>query len=286
MQASGQSSKPLLLVIIGLILGASLGLGSGYAIFYPLLVRQNNQSVEDRVREVEDGLATMNAQMANLNSSIADIKGSLGTILILSQTVNALGTRLAALEISMSQVNGRIAGLDEDMGTLEEDFAALQADWVEALGGFSDVKSEFQAVNTRIDDAQDKVSQTLAGGRLSAYLAYLPQANVAVLTDALHAVLMAENAVYSAWARAYGEATAKILLTPVLDGKMGKMVWNRVAVTKVSGNVYQVRLETYTGLEFAAAGVTVPKIRLEARANVNVVTGELAAFSWAVVDIV
>jgi len=285
MQA-GQSSKPLLLVIIGLILGASLGLGSGYAIFYPQLVRQNNQTIEDRILEVEDSLAAMNAQMANLNRSISDITGSLGTILILSQTVNALGTRLAALEISMSQVDGRIAGLDEDMGTLSEDFEALQADWVEALGGLSDVNAEFQAMNARIDEAQDKVSQALAVGRFSAYLANLPQASVVVLTDGLHSVLMAENAVYSAWARAYGETTAKILLTPVLDGKMGKMVWNRVAVTLVSGNVYQVHLETYTGLDFAAAGVTVPKIRLEARANVNVATGEVASFSWSVVDIV
>jgi len=297
---SGPSSKPLLLVVIGLILGASLGLGSGYAIFYPQLIRESNQSIEDRIRGVEESLAAMDAQIGELDTSIGEITGSLGTVLLLSQSVNTLGGRITALEGSMSQVSGRVAaleasvgqanersaGLEADMASIVESFAAFQADWSEALDDIRVVEEEFQAVNLRVADVQDRVSQSLAVTRLTAYLANPAQANVAVLTDALHSVLMAENAVYSAWAKAYGEATAKILLTPVVDGMMGRMVWNRVSVTLVSVNVYQVRLETYTGLEFTAAGVTVPKIRLEARANVNVVTGEVSTFSWSVVDIV
>jgi len=297
---SGPSSKPLLLVIIGLILGASLGLGSGYAILYPQLIRESNQSIEDRIQELEDSLSAMDAQIGNLNGSIDEIKGSLGTILLLSQSVNTLGGRITALEGSMNQVNGkvtaleasvnqansRVTGLEDDVGSLGESFAAFQEDWSEALGGLSDVEEGFQAVNAQVAEVQDRVSQTLAVGRLTTYMANPAQANVAVLTDALHSVLMAENAVYAAWARAYGETTAKILLTPVLDGMMGGLVWNRVSVSVAGGNVYQVRLETYTGLDFTAAGVTVPKIRLEARANVNVLTGEVASFSWSVVDIV
>ena len=52
MQSSVSVSKPLALVVIGLIIGVSLGLGSGYAVFYPDMVKQRNKTVEERVNDV------------------------------------------------------------------------------------------------------------------------------------------------------------------------------------------------------------------------------------------
>lgn len=299
MQAS-TSSKPLALVLIGLVLGASLGLGSGYAVFYPQMVRDSNKSIEDRLQEMEEGLDQMNVQMTRLNKSIEDIQGSLGSIMGLTDSMTTLGNRILALEVSLSQMNGKInsiesrvntltgdySDLEADLGDLQEDINALQADWAQALAGFGGVQEQFQAVDAKVVDVQEKVSQSIAFERFRAWMGNPSQANVASLTDMVHSVLMAENAAYSNWAKAYGETTAKILLTPELDGKMGKIVWNKVSVAKVSGSVYQVRLETYTSLEFAAASVTVPKLKLEARANVNTATGEVASFSWTIVDII
>jgi TolA-binding protein len=299
MQAT-TSSKPLALVIIGLILGASLGLGSGYAVFYPQMVRDSNKSIEDRLQEMEDGLDQMGVQMVRLNSSIGDIQGSLGSIMGLTESMNTLNNRILTLEATLSQVNGKINGLEGkvntltgeytslegDLSSLQDDIEGLQAEFTDAMAGFGSVQEQFQAVDAKVLDVQEKVSQDTAYERFRAWMGNPSSANVASLTDMVHSVLMAENSAYSTWAKAYGETTAKILLTPVLDGKMGKIVWNRVSVAKVSGSVYQVRLETYTSLEFSAASVTVPKLKLEARANVNPVTGEVASFSWTVVDII
>ncbi|HUV33907.1 MAG TPA: hypothetical protein VMW22_03190 [Candidatus Desulfaltia sp.] len=298
MQAS--SSKPLALVLIGLILGASLGLGSGYAVFYPQMVRDSNRSIEDRIQEMEDGLDQVNAHLTRLNASIGDVQRSLGSIMGLTDSMAILGNRILALEVSLSQMNGKINGLEnkvnaltgdytdleEDLSSLQEDMDALQADWANTMAGFGSVQEQFQAVDAKVVDVQEKVSQSLAFERFRAWMGNPSQANVASLTDMVHSVLMAENTAYSGWAKAYGETTAKILLTLVLDGKMGKMVWNRVSVAKVSGSVYQVRLETYTSLEFTAASVTVLKLKLEARANVNAVSGEVTSFSWTIVDII
>jgi len=299
MQASA-SSKPLALVLIGLVLGASLGLGAGYAVFYPQMVRDSNKSIEERLQEMEDGLDQMNAQMTRLNQSIGEVQGSLGSIMGLTESMTTLGTRIQALEASLGQMNGKITGLEgrvntltgdysdleADLGDLQDDMEALQEDWAQALAGFGSVQEQFQAVDAKVVDVQEKVSQSVAYERFRAWMGNPSQANVASLTDVVHGVLMAENAAYSAWAKAYGENTAKILLNSVLDGKMGRMVWNRVSAAKVSGGVYQVRLETYTNLEFPAASVTVPKLKLEAKANVNAVTGEVTSFGWALVDIV
>jgi prefoldin subunit 5 len=298
MQAS--SSKPLALVLIGLILGASLGLGSGYAVFYPQMVRDSNRSIEDRIQEMEDGLDQVNAHLTRLNASIGEVQGSLGSIMGLTDSMTTLGNRMLALEVSLSQMSGKINGLEnkvnaltgdytdleEDLTSLREDIDALQADWANTMAGFGSVQEQFQAVDAKVLDVQEKVSQGLAFERFRAWMGNPGQANVASLTDMIHSILMAENTAYSGWAKAYGETTAKILLTPILDGTMGKMVWNRVSVAKVSGSVYQVRLETYTSLEFTAASVTVPKLKLEARANVNAVSGEVMSFSWTMVDIV
>ena len=277
MQVSS-SSKPLALVIIGLVLGASLGLGSGYAILYPQMVRDSNKSIEDRIQEVEDNLSKMNAQLAHLNQSLGAIQDNLDTIIRLSDTMSSMGTRIAAMEISLSQVHVRLTGVEQDMATVDEDWAQMVAD-------FNQVKTSFLDVNTQLSSAQDKLSQVVALDRLYAYVANPGQANVVALTAQIHTALVAKNAAYDTWVKAFGETTAKNLLTPVVDGKMGRMVWNKASVSKVATGIYQVRLETYTGLEFTAAGVTVNKMRLEARANVNTVTGEVTQFSFTAVEI-
>jgi uncharacterized coiled-coil protein SlyX len=277
MQASS-SSKPLALVIIGLILGASLGLGSGYAIFYPQMVRESNQSIEDRIMEVEDSLAKMDAQLAHLNQSLGAIQDNLDPIIMLSDAMSGMGTRIAAMEINLSQVQGRLTGLEQGMATVDEDWARMMAD-------FTQVKTIFQDVNTQLSSAQDRLSQVVALDRLYAYVANPGQINVVTLTAQIHTALVAKNVAYDTWVKAFGETTAKNLLTPVVDGKMGRMVWNKASVSKVATGIYQVRLEAYTGLEFTAASVTVNKMRLEARANVNTVTGEITQFSFTAVEI-
>jgi len=277
MQASS-SSKPLALVIIGLVLGASLGLGSGYAIFYPQMVRDSNQSIEDRVTEVEDSLAEMDARLAHLNQSLGVVQDNLDTLIMLSDAMAGMGTRIAAMEISLSQVQGKLTGLEQDMVSVDED-------WTQMVADFNQVKTSFLDVNTQLSSAQDRLSQVVALDRLYAYVANPGQTNVVALTAQIHVALVAKNAAYDSWVKTFGETTAKNLLITVVDGKMGMIVWNKASVSKVATGIYQVRLEAYTGLEFTAASVTVNKMRLEARANVNTVTGEVAQFSFTAVDI-
>jgi len=56
METDGLVSKPLALIVIGLILSASLGLGSGYAVFYPEMVEQSNSELEDRITDLRDSI--------------------------------------------------------------------------------------------------------------------------------------------------------------------------------------------------------------------------------------
>ena len=42
-------SKPLALVIIGLLIGASLGLGTGYALIFPDMVNKREEAIEEQV---------------------------------------------------------------------------------------------------------------------------------------------------------------------------------------------------------------------------------------------
>ena len=53
MQSRIPISKPLSLVVIGLIIGVSLGLGSGYAVFYPDMIDQRSKTFEERIADIE-----------------------------------------------------------------------------------------------------------------------------------------------------------------------------------------------------------------------------------------
>ncbi|MBE0633248.1 hypothetical protein IH574_01645, partial [Candidatus Bathyarchaeota archaeon] len=70
MQSRIPVSKPLALVVIGILIGLSLGLGSGYAVFYPDMVNQRSKTVEERVADIEGNVSAMDSKITGINQSI------------------------------------------------------------------------------------------------------------------------------------------------------------------------------------------------------------------------
>jgi hypothetical protein len=81
MQSRLPVSKPLLLVLIGLIIGASLGLGSGYAVFYPGMVRDQSRTIDARVSDIEGNVTLIGERLDEMNASMGLIGDSLEDIL-------------------------------------------------------------------------------------------------------------------------------------------------------------------------------------------------------------
>ena len=108
-------SKPLLLVLIGLIIGASLGLGSGYAVFYPNMVNENSRTIEGRVIDVEDNIGELGVMLDSMNQNITSLGDSLEDILALADIINGISDRVNALETGQVALSG---DLDDVEGSL------------------------------------------------------------------------------------------------------------------------------------------------------------------------
>ena len=106
MQTRLPISKPLLLVLIGLIIGASLGLGSGYAVFYPSMIKERTQTLEERVGGIEDNVNLIGVQLDEMNTSMSVIGNTLDSILALSDVIDQISTRVTAIETGAAPSSG------------------------------------------------------------------------------------------------------------------------------------------------------------------------------------
>lgn len=286
MQSRLPVSKPLALVVIGLIIGVSLGLGSGYAVFYPDMVNQRNKTVEERIVDVESNLVELDERLVSVNESISSIDESLEGILALTDIVEVISSRLSALERGQVNLNTEFNNLEDELDQLESNFATIEDSWDMVQQSFSDLEADYNAVNNALEDIQVLVRENDGIRILTAYIAN-PSVNFEQnIALEIYDLLEEEEQDFEDWILLYGENTAKILLGQEIDTMAGGLVWNPTQNTAIGGNNYQIKLETYCTLEFSPAKVTVNNLHLEIRATVNTESGAISSLQVALVEII
>ncbi len=296
MESRRPVSKPLLLVLIGLIIGASLGLGSGYAVFYPNMVNENSRTIEGRVIDVEDSMDEIGVRMDSMDLSISEVELSLEGILALTDIIDGISDRVSALEngqiILNSAVddiegtfNSELDDLEDTLNQLNEDFVGLNDDWDEVVNDFADLETAYEAANDGLESIQELVRENNGIRIYTSYMANPSAGFIQDISDALYGQLIVENEDFGDWVAIFGENTAKILLNQEVGSLMGSLVWNPTENTEVGSDSYQVKLETYFKFEFSAASITVNKMHVEIRATVNIETEAISAKQISLVEI-
>ena len=292
MQSSVSVSKPLALVVIGLIIGVSLGLGSGYAVFYPDMVKQRNKTVEERVNDVENGVTALDEKIMSVNRSISEIDEGLEGVLALTDVIDQISGRVSALENGqitlyneLNNFEDELSQLGDDLAQLEDDFTAIEGSWVEVNQDFSDLETAYNSVNSELEDIQGLVRENDGIRILKAYMANPPVSFEQKISVEIYKVLIDKEQNFEDWVILYGENTAKILLQQEVDAVAGGLVWNPTENIKVGGNSYQVKLESYFTMEFSPAKVTVNNMHLEIRATVNIESGAINTLQVSLVEI-
>jgi len=311
-------SKPLLLVLIGLIIGASLGLGSGYAVFYPNMVNENSRTIEGRVIDVEDNIGELGVMLESMNQNVTSLGESLEDILTLADIINGISDRVTALETGqvalsrdLDDVEGSLSGeldtiegtlsgemddievtlnselddLEDSLNQLYEDFVGLNNEWDDIVIDLADLESTYDSANMELESIQDLVRKNDGIRLYTSYMANPSDGFTQDISDAIYAQLIVENEDFSDWVAIFGETTAKILLNHEVDAMMGSLVWNPTENTEVGSDSYQVKLETYFRFEFSAASITVNKMHVEIRATVNLDTEAISAKQISLVEI-
>jgi len=284
-------SKPLLLVLIGLIIGASLGLGSGYAVFYPNMVNEKSRTIEGRVVDVEDSVDEIGVRLNSMDHLISDMGDILEGMLDLTDIIDGVSDRVTALETGQvivnselddlggtlnseldaieSSLNSELDDLGDTLNQLNEDFVSLNDEWDEVVNDFADLETTYDATNNELEAIQGLVREKDGVRLFTSYMANPSDGFNQEISDALYGQLITENEDFGDWVAIFGENTAKILLNQEVDAMMGGLVWNPTMNIEEGSDSYQVKLETYFRFEFSAASITINKMHLEISAAVT-----------------
>ncbi|MCW4051326.1 MAG: hypothetical protein NWE89_16505 [Candidatus Bathyarchaeota archaeon] len=314
MQAKDVGSKPLALVLIGLIIGTSLGMGSGYALFLPGLVNQRNRTIEERLDQLEDDIQDINSNMGSMNSSIRLINENLEGIITLSDTINDLGDSISAVESSMSiietsmtimenslnslegdvndmddrldSVENIAEAIEESMTELNSDYDVLQSDLADLLADLNDLRSSFSSADSQLSEIQNSLTESLVVETLRISIANPSQVTLIQMSNSLYDELIDGDADFSDLVTDFGESYARIVLGQAVESMTGGLVWNKVSVGKLGSDTYQVKLESYFDFVIQSANVNIPNIKMEIRATVNIETREVTQLTITDVEIV
>lgn len=273
-------SKPLAFVIIGLIIGASLGLGSGYAVFYPEMVEQSNRDIEGRMTALEGNIEGITAQMGEMNESLGSIQDSLQSIVTLSQAINNLNTRLGQTEQELDHVNGTIDSirisledsiedLEDDVDTVNQRYDDLREEWDDTTQELDDVQSTLDSLSDKLLELEEKMEMEEALEMLKSHLANPDTVVVTDMTDELFEALLGDSE-FKDWVTSFGEVPAKNLLKQEILRMTGSMAWYKVSTQNLGSTEYLVKVETFFEFEFSPASVSIPRMRMQMRGTVNV----------------
>ena len=286
MQTRLPISKPLLLVLIGLIIGASLGLGSGYAVFYPSMIKKRTQTIEERVGGIEDNVNLIGVQLDEMNTSMSVIGDSLDSILALSDVIDQVSTRVTAIETGQVTFNSELGDIEDTLNSMNEEFVDLTDEWDTTRNSFDDLETAYYAANNELEAVQALVRENDGIMIFTTYMANPSGGFKDDISDEVYDLLILSNADFGDWVAIYTANTAKLLLRQEIDDLIGELVWNPSENVEVGSDSYQVKLETFFNFEFTPASVTVSKMHIEVRATINIDTGAITSKAVTLTEVV
>jgi hypothetical protein len=286
MQSRLPVSKPLLLVLIGLIIGASLGLGSGYAVFYPSMVREQSRTIEDRVSDIEGNVTLIGERLDDMDTNMDVVSESLDGILALSEVIQQVSDRVSALENGQVTLNTELDDVEDSLDAMNQEFVDLLDAWEETQSSFDDLETAYYAANNELEAVQVMVRENDGIRIFASYMANPSDGFKDDITDEIYQLLILGNEDFADWVGIYSETTAKLLLRREVDDLMGSLVWNPSENTEVGTDTYQVKLETYFNFEFTPADITVSKMHIEVRATINIDTSNITQKTVTLVEVV
>jgi uncharacterized phage infection (PIP) family protein YhgE len=186
-------SKPLLLVLIGLIIGASLGLGSGYAVFYPNMVNEMSRTIEGQVMDIEEDVDELGVRLDSMNQSMSVIEGSLEGILALTDIIDGISDRVTAIENGQVTLNSELDDVEGTLNQLIEDFVTLNDDWDEIINDFADLETVYYATNNELESIQTLVRENDGIKIYTSYMANPSDGFKQDISNAIYAQLILEN---------------------------------------------------------------------------------------------
>jgi hypothetical protein len=260
------------LVVIGLVIGASLGLGSGYVLVLPGMVNTRIGDLTARVEAMEKAVNEMDTEIKDFNVSVSIINEHLNEIIALTDTVEALSDQVGTLSTDLTNARDSLNSMESGFQETQADFEIIQDDWEHTLDNFETLQTSVNTVRLEMEDLQVQLEESRAILLFKAEIAKPPNTLTDDMTDSLFETLRNGNAQFQTWVADIGEDTARLLLEPVVYSQGSSFNWVLKSVAKVGSTTYQVQLTAYFPLEITPASITVSKLSLTIRGTVQIET--------------
>lgn len=264
-------SKPVSLVIIGLIGGFILGVGGGYLTIYPSMVKTQTDELNLRVTVLEssfEAITDMTNRLDNLESSAANIPSLESKISLIEDSTNDLSLSVDSIEDELFEVKTLFSNLQElvEFGDLSN--FSDQLDSIEAT--LSSIDSELDVMGIRLDESESY-------GLLKRTLAKPGKDITNEITDELFDQLESSEYKFVQWISVVGETHAKDTLRDIMNLKIPSLVWNDYDIDLTSSNTYSTYAVTYFPITFDTeipilGEITVTRVQLIMKGTVDIAT--------------
>lgn len=255
--------KPITFILIGILIGASVGVGAAYFFILPNLVKPQMEELSQRLSEVESSIGLLAEiqsraedrlsgveetikSIGPLANRVSAIEGSIQRLDNLSQSISSIEGSLFSIESDMKKINAQLLNFQESLNDLYySDIPNLQNDIVYLGNGIASLENNITKLISEVDKIVLRLEKDLAYKLLKKTLAEPSEDIVTQITDEIFNELKASNNKFIQWINLAGSEHVKNVLGGVIDSQFPTLVWNDQYIDKIKTNKYMIYVITY-----------------------------------------
>ena len=282
----GPILKPIAFIFIGILVGASIGVGAVYFIILPNMVKPQMEELSQRLSEIESSisiLADMQSRAGDrlyraeesiksiepLANRVSTIENSIHGLEDLYQNISRVESSIISIESNMNEINAQLSSLQESLyDVYYSDIANLQYDIDSLENNITKLVSDVNKIVLSLekDLAYKLLKKTLAeqGGYIATRI-----------TEEIFDALKSSHNEFAQWISLAGSEHVKNVLGSLIDSQLPTFVWHDHYISKTKTDKYMTYVVTYFPItidtELPSIGeITIPRISLIVMGIVNV----------------
>lgn len=284
-------------ILIGIIIGASIGAGAIYLYILPNVVKPQMEILSQRLSDVEgsiDILADIQAQSVDrlsrvedsiksinpLANRVSNIEESISRLNNLSESISIVENSTISIESDINEINNQLFSLQESLDNMYySDIVGLQEgiDFLEynITKLVSEVDEKVVKLVSEVDKIVIKLEKDLAFKLLKKAVAEEEGDIATQITDEIYDELESTSDEFVQWINLIGSENVKDVLGSVIDSQLPMFIWHDQYISEINTNKYMTYIMTYfpitvdTGLP-SIGEITIPRVRLIIVGKVNV----------------
>ncbi len=289
--------KLIAFIFIGIIIGASIGVGAVYLFILPNVVKPRMEELSQRLSDVESSISTLAEVQARavdslsrvedsvksispLTNRVSSIEESINKLDILSRRISVVENSTISIEYEFDIISDQLLSLQEsldyiyysDIVGLQEDIASLEYNLTKLV---SEVDKKVRGLVSDVDEIVMTLEEGFAYKLLKKALAEQDGDAATLITDEIFDDLESSSIVFVQWINLVGSENVKNVLGSYIDTQFPTFIWYDQYISKVNTHKYMTYVVTYfpiiidTGLP-SIGKITIPRVSLIIVGTVNV----------------